>query len=120
MGPAAILMLRSVRIVFEMIEVQPESIKFTPEKFDFDGLVKALTEKPKKCPAVKAFDLSYYEETGHIAAHIMVATNALKGSAFMDENRQYIDGLRNEWFVNCKNSYRDDQSVPGMFRKRNK
>ena len=52
MDPAGILMLRSVRIVFEKIGVQPESMKFVPEKFDFDGLVKALTEQPEKCPAV--------------------------------------------------------------------
>ena len=128
MDPAGILMLRSVRIVFEKIGVQPESMKFVPEKFDFDGLVKALTEQPEKCPAVyaeSAADRSYYEETGETTTgetigHIMVATNALKGSAFMDEDRQYIDGLRNQWFVNCKNSYRDDQNEPGMFRKRNK
>ena len=99
MDPPGILMLRSVRIVFEIIEVQPESMKFVMEKFDFDGLEKALTEEPKKCPVVG----TYYKKDGKKLGHAMVADSALKGCA------------PNEWFVNCKNSYRNRQSTPGMF-----
>ena len=45
--PAGILMLRSVRIVFEMIDIKPESMKFIKEKFDSANIIKALTEEPK-------------------------------------------------------------------------
>ena len=108
MDPAGILMLRSVRIVFELLGVQPESMKFTKEEFNSDNLVKALTEEPKKCPAIILADI-----TADQSPHIMVATNALKGSEFIQEKGQIADHLRSKWFINCKNVYRDDVSEPG-------
>ena len=44
MDPAGILMLKSVRIVFELIGLKPESMKFTKEYFNADNLVKALRQ----------------------------------------------------------------------------
>ena len=105
MDPAGILMLRSVRIVFEKVGIQPESIKFIKEEFNSLTLVKALTENPKKCPAIETCDI-----LGALSPHIMVATNALKGKEFTSNPL-----LREKWFVNCKNSYRDDISEPGTF-----
>ena len=101
-------MLRSVRIVFEMIGIKPESMKFIKERFDSTNLVKALTEQPKKCPAIVTCDM-----TGDQSPHVMVATNALKGREFISGNGQIVEALRNEWFINCKNSYRDNISEPG-------
>ena len=114
MDPAGILMLRSVRIVFEKIGVQPERIKFKKEEFNSDNLVKGLNEIPKKCPAIVTSILS-----GGVlsSAHIMVATNALKGNEFIHEPGPIGDFLRNQWFINCKNSYRDDPSAPGIVFK---
>ena len=109
MDPAGILMLRSVRKVFEMIGIKPESIKFIKETFDDTNFFKALTEQPKKCPVIVACDPINPSGT----AHAMVATNALKGDQFITEKGEIADVLRNQWFVNCKNSYRDDISVPG-------
>ena len=106
MDPAGILMLRSVRVCFEMIGLKPESIKFKKEAFDSTNLVKALVEYPKKCPAIVTFDI-----LGARSPHIMVATNALKGKDFF----AYEPLLREKWFINCKNSYRDDISEPGTF-----
>ena len=103
MDPAGILMLRSVRIVFEMLGLQPESIKFKKEEFNSDNLIKALTENPKKCPAIVTFNLF-----GVLSPHIMVATNALKGNELTRESK-----LKEQWFINCKNSYRDEISEPG-------
>ena len=103
MDPAGILMLRSVRIVFEMIGLQPESIKFKKEEFSSDNLIKALTKNPKKCPAIVTFNL--FEDC---SPHIMVATNALKGKDFT-----YEPLLQESWFVKCKNSYRDNLTEPG-------
>ena len=108
MDPAGILMLRSIRIVFEMIGVKPESMKFIKEEFNADNLVKALTEQPKKCPAVVTLDLA-----GDLSPHVMVATNAVKGSDFIFGNEPINEALRDQWFINCKNSYRDETSEPG-------
>ena len=104
MDPAGILMLRSVRIIFEMIGLKPESMKFKKEVFNSNNLVKALTENPKKCPAIFTFNLF-----GGSYGHIMVATNALKGKEFT--NKSF---LGEHWFINCKNSYRDDISESGI------
>ena len=108
MDPPGILMLRSVRIVFEMIGLKPESMKFIKEEFNASNLVKALTEEPKKCPVIVTFHLD-----GNHYSHIMVATNALKGIEFIPGEGPVADNLRNKWFINCKNSYRDDTSEPG-------
>ena len=108
MDPAGILMLRSVRIVFEMIGIAPESIKFIKEEFDSNNLVEALTEHPKKCPTIVTVDI-----TGDLSPHIMVATNALKGREFIEGNDRVSEYLRDQWFINCKNSYRDDIDEPG-------
>ena len=110
MDPAGILMLRSVRIVFEIIGIKPESIKFQKEEFDSENLVKALTESPRRCPAIVTSLLVGGKLTN---AHIMVATNALKGNEFINESGPISNFLRNQWFINCKNSYRDDPSEPG-------
>ena len=109
MDPAGITMLRSVRIIFEMLGLQPESIKFKKEKFDGDNLVKGLTESPKRCPAI----VTILFDGGVVTPHIMVATNALKGIEFIPENGPVEVFLRDQWFINCKNSYRDDPSEPG-------
>ena len=111
MDPPGILMLRSVRIVFEMIGIKPESIKVIKEEFSYGTLVKALTEQPKKCPVIVTCDYS----SGYQSPHIMVATNALQGKEFIHPNQPVFQALRNEWFINCKNSYRDDVSEPGLF-----
>ena len=114
MDPAGILMLRSVRIVFEIIGIKPESIKFKKEEFNSENLVKGLREYPRRCPAIVTSLLV----DGKLAnAHIMVATNALKGSEFINESGPIGDFLRNQWFINCKNSYRDDPSEPGNVSK---
>ena len=76
--PAGILMLKSVRNVFEMIGIEPESINFIKEEFNAGNLVKALNEQPKKCPAIVTLDI-----IGDLSPHIMVATNALKGIKFI-------------------------------------
>ena len=101
-------MLRSVRIVFELIGIKPESMKFIKERFDSSNLVKALTEQPKKCPAIVTCDM-----TGDRSPHVMVATNGLTGREFIAGKGQIVEALRNEWFINCKNSYRDNISEPG-------
>ena len=101
-------MLRSIRIVFEKIGLEPESIKFIKHEFNADNLVQALTAQPKKCPAIVTFDLF-----GDRSPHVMVAVNALKGNEFINPHDFSAAFLQNQWFINCKNSYRDDISQPG-------
>ena len=112
MDPAGILILRSVRIVFEMIGIKPESMKFIKKSFDSGNIIKAITEEPKTCPAIVTCDI-----TGDQSPHIMVASNALKGFEFLNGNGPVVEALRNEWFINCKNSYRDEISEPGIVCK---
>ena len=112
MDPAGILMLRSVRIVFEMIGIKPESMNFIKEKFDSDDIIVALTKQPKKCPAIVTCNLY-----GDLSPHVMVATNALKGIDFIQGSGSVVETLSNEWFINCKNSYRDDEEEPGTVFK---
>ena len=51
--------------------------------------------------------------------HIMVATNALSGEEMIWTNYGpvYFSRLRHEWFINCKNSFRDDPGEPGIILK---
>ena len=109
MDPAGILMLRSVRIVFEKIGLEPESISFIKHEFNSADLVKALNKQPKKCPAIVTFDLF-----GDRSPHVMVATNAVKGSDFIQGDGPVEKTLQDQWFINCKNSYRDDPSEAGI------
>ena len=102
-------MLKSVRNVFEMIGIEPESINFIKEEFNAGNLVKALNEQPKKCPAIVTLNI-----LGDRSPHIMVATNAIKGIKFIPGNLVAAFNLRNQWFINCKNSCRDDISEPGI------
>ena len=113
MDPPGILMLQSVRIVFELLGLDPESIKFTKEEFNADNLVQALNNHPKKCPAILTINLESYYQTGDLSPHIMVASNALKGFEFINGHGSVAESLRLQWFINCKNSYRDDISEPG-------
>ena len=113
MDPPGIFMLRSVRIVFEMIGLKPESMKLIKHDLNADNLVQALNEYPKKCPAILTINLETYRENGDLSPHIMVASNAVKGIDFIGEHDPYSDSLRNQWYINCKNSYRDDISEPG-------
>ena len=88
-------------------------MKFKKEEFDSDNLVKGLTEHPRRCPAISTVVLN----GGLLSPHIVVATNALKGNEFIHEPGPIGDYLRNQWFINCKNSYRDDPSEPGIVLK---
>ena len=107
MDPAGILMLRSFRIVFEKVGIQPESMKFKKDEIDSTNLIEALNKNPKKFPAIVTFDIC-----GSCSTQTMVAISAIQGKQFT------VDPLLHEkWFIKCKNSYRDDISEPGNFWK---
>ena len=56
---------------------------------------------------------SHLPVSGDLSPHIMVATNALKVMEFIQGDGPVAEYLRNQWFINCKNSYRDDINEPG-------
>ena len=93
-----------------MIGLEPESINFIKEEFNASNLVKALTQEPKKCPVIVTLNIT----STPLSPHIMVATNALKGREFIQRDDQVAQYLKNQWFINCKNSYRDDIEEPGI------
>ena len=109
--PAGILMLGSVRKVFELLEINPESIQFRKEEFNGQNIIDALRNEPKKCPVITAADFTDYFKFGHLPtfSHAMVTAGALKGSEFIPPNTKLAD----QWVIQCKNSYGNDPTQPG-------
>ena len=106
-------MLVSVRKVFELVEIKPESIQFKKEEFDAANVTDAFINKPKKCPITTAADWSdFFQHRTQPIFHAMVTAGALKGSEFLSQN----EALKNEWFIKCKNSYRNDPTKPGIIQ----
>ena len=106
-------MLSSVRKVFELLEINPESIQFRKEEFSGQNIIDALRNEPKKCPVITAADFTDYFISGNAqdirSHHAMVTAGALKGSEFIPPNTKLAD----QWFIQCKNSYGNDPTQPG-------
>ena len=117
MDPPGILMLQSVRKVFKLAGIKPESILFQKEQFDASNIIDALTNDPKKCPVITTADFTGFfkdSKTPHCNKHVMITAGALKGSEFMPQNGV----LANEWFIKCKNTYANDPNQPGIIQYR--
>ena len=104
-------MLRSVRKVFEMIGIAPESVQFRKEEFNGQNIIDALRNEPKKCPVITAADFTdfFISRIVPTSTHAMVTAGALKGSEFIPSNTRLAD----QWFIKCKNSYGNDPTQPG-------
>ena len=104
-------MLRSIRKVFELIGIKPESILFQKEEFNGHNIIDALRNEPQKCPVITAADFEDYfvSEGAPKSPHVMVIAGALKGSEFIPTN----ESLAHQWFIKCKNSYGNDPTQPG-------
>ena len=94
--PAGIVMLKTVRKVFDIIGLKPEDIKFKKEQFTSQNLVDALTKPPQKCPVLVTLDLN---DAPYFSPHVMIATGS---------RRVPIDANIEVDMIQCKNSYRDD------------
>merc|ERR1712131_463493 len=103
--PAGILMLVSVRKVFELAELKPESIQFQKDVFNAANVIDALTKEPKKCPIIAAVKRyrSVFQNRIQEMWHAMVTNGALKGSEFLSQD-----------FIICKNSYRNNPEIPDI------
>ena len=105
MDPEGILMLNSIRSVFNFLGLSFESMKFVPEKFDTQKSIIDAVNNQRKCPAIVGakFDFS----TGSVDAHAMVA------AGIKTETVQYGSSSKQKYFIQCKNSYRDDTNQSG-------
>ena len=112
--PAGILMLGSIRKVFELAEIKLESIRFQKEQFNGENIIDALRNEPKKCPVITAADFTdYFISQGMPSStRAMVTAGALKGSEFLPSNKSLAD----QWFIKCKNSYGNDPTQPGTIQ----
>ena len=71
MDPAGILMLGSIRKVFDVLGIDLELLQFEKLQFGPDEIIPALTGQPMKCPVVTAYQ---WDEDGKThAVHAMVA-----------------------------------------------
>ena len=111
-------MLKSIRKIFELIGIKPESIKFNKEEFNGQNLIDVLKNEPRKCPVITCTDMSDYFRDGDRSSIVryglmaMVTAGALKGSDFLSANKLLAD----EWFIKCKNSYGNDPNQPGKIQ----
>ena len=109
-------MLKSIRKIFELIGIKPESIKFNKEEFNGQNLIHALNNEPRKCPVITCANFSNYFTNGSVSSIIsptvMVIAGALKGSDFLSSNISLAD----QWFIKCKNSYGNDPTLPGKIQ----
>ena len=71
MDPAGILMLVSIREVFDKLGIDLASVKFEKLQFGPDEIIPSLDGEPKKCPVVTAYQWDQDSETH--AVHAMVA-----------------------------------------------
>ena len=71
MDPAGILMLGSIREVFDMLGIDLASVQFEKNSIGPDGIIPALTGQPMKCPVVTAYQ--WDEDSKTHAVHAMVA-----------------------------------------------
>ena len=103
-------MLNSVREIFDLVGIDFETTSLILEKFDTQKSIIHAIDK-RKCPAIVGgkFDLS----SGTLyCAHAMVATGV------KTETVQHGSSTKQEYFIQCKNSYRDDPSQSGKFHHR--
>ena len=110
MDPKGILMLNSIREIFDLLGLDFESMQFVPEKFDTKRSIIDAINNQRKCPAIVGakFDFS----TGAVDAHVMVAAGV------KTETVQHGSSSKQQYFIQCKNSYRDDPNQSGKFHHR--
>ena len=110
MDPKGILMLNSIREIIEIIGIDFDSMNFVVQKFSEPRMIIRAINNQRKCPAIVGakFDFS----TGSVDAHVMVA------AGIKTETVQHGMSIRQEYFIQCKNSYRDDPNQSGKFHHR--
>ena len=100
-------MLNSIREIFDLVGLSFESMQFVPEKFDTQTAIIDAINNQRKCPAIVGamFDFS----TGSVDAHVMVAAGV------KTETVQHGSSSKQKYFIQCKNSHRDNPNLSGKF-----
>ena len=106
MDPIGILMLNSIRKIFDIAGISFESMLFIEEKFDNESSIIDAIDNQRLCPAIVGgkFDFSSSPVTVD-CAHVMVAAGVKSETV----------GSFTKYFIQCKNSYRDDPNQSGKF-----
>ena len=115
MNPSAldvkgILMLNSVREIFDLVGIDFESMQFVSEKIEKKSIIDAINNQ-RKCPAIVAAMYDFSTRSFY-NGHIMVAAGV------KTETVQHGSSSKQEYFIQCKNSYRDDTNLSGKFHQR--
>ena len=100
-------MLESIRDIFNTANIQFESINFSAQEINGPNVMIDFIENDKKTPVVSACNPQFCQTTGQwlLNAHAMVATGI----------KIEVIGGQTKQFLQCKNSYRDDPNVSGIF-----
>ena len=106
--PSGIYMLQSIRNIFDELNVPFESVKLIKETFyTHNDLINAI-QTEKKCPVllVAKFNMNF-NSVQIESVHAMVATGIKSEIIFQR-------GIpRREYFVQCKNTHRDNPAISG-------
>ena len=91
-------MLKSIRMVFDLLPIPMNKVVFVKDCIEKRDLVNAIIHE-NKCPVIHTIDSSLGENDAiENSLHIMVAT----GVSTDEENTTYIQ---------CKNSYRNNDGI---------
>ena len=107
MDPKGILMLNSIREIFESIGIDFDSMRFIVQNFSEPRMIIRAINNQRKCPAIVGAQFDFL--TGSVNAHVMVA------AGIKTETVQHGTSIQHEYFIQCKNSYRDDPNQSGKF-----
>ena len=93
---AGILMLDSIREIFDILDIDFETVQFSCIKYNIEkDMIDAI--KNGKCPVVDVLKSYYSSETN--GGHVMVATGIKE-----------TNGVK---YIQLKNSFADDPNEPG-------
>ena len=105
MDQKGILMLNSIREIFDIVGISFESMKFFDEIFDNERSIIDAINIQKKCPAIAGAKIDFSTRPVTVdCVHVMVAAGV----------KSETIGASTQHFIQCKNSYRD-QNQPGNF-----
>ena len=102
MDPKGILMLNSIRKIFDIAGISYESMLFIEAKFDDQNSIIDAIDNQRLCPAIVG---AKFDSSAGLMAHVMVAAGVDSVTV----------GSLTKYFIQCKNSYRDDPNQSGKF-----
>ena len=98
-------MLKSIHNIMDQLGISMNTVSATLHELSSCQMLQRYLSLPKFiCPAIVAYQFNNFpSDPFDINVHVLVATGVIV---------KILDG-KPEHFVQCKNSYRDDSSMPG-------